>query len=303
MRRAALLIRTHYVDDGLRALIDGLRRGDELDVFVLADERRGPLDFGDTPKVSLPQDLAQSLGLYAETPNLMWRCGDYGLYAARSQLPDYDAFWMMEPDVRIRAAEPLVLLAGFPPPSEVDFLAANLRPADADWNWARTMDPTDGPIWRCLFAMVRLSARAIDVMLEARRQASAAFRERGGDPLFWPNDEVFTASTLVRGGLVCRDLNDFGQVYDPANFSFWFPISEREFVAGGQEGRIYHPVLSGQAYFTKLFRLASEQGALDGLEQLVDRLVGVEWTPEEALGHHRSIAFARSQLRLSTPPG
>ena len=302
MRRAALLIRTHYVDAGLRALIDGLRRDDALDVFVLADERRGGLDFGDVPKVALPQDLPQSLGLYAETPNLMWRCGDYGLYAARQQLPDYAAFWMMEPDVRIQAAQPLGLLAGFPPPEEVDFLAANLRPAEPDWNWGRTMDPAGGPIWRCLFPLVRLSARAIDLMLDERRQASTSFRAGGGDPLFWPNDEVFTASTLVRRGLVCRDLNDFGQVYDPANFSFWFPISERELAAGGQEGRVYHPVLSGQAYFTKLFRLANEQGNLEGLEQLVDRLVGAEWTPEEALGHHRSIAFARSQLRLADAP-
>ena len=303
MSRAALLIRTHFIDDGVRALIDGLRRDDALDVFALVDERRGPLDFGDIPKVALAGDLPQSLGLYAETPNLMWRCGDYGLYAARQRLPEYGAFWMMEPYVRIHAAKPLGLLAGFPPPDEVDFLAASLRPAESDWNWARTMDPAEGPIWRCLFPLVRLSARAIDIMLDERRRASERFRVSGRDPVFWPNDEVFTASTLIRRGLVCRDLNDFGQVYDPANFSFWFPISERELAAGGQEGRIYHPVLSGQPYFTKLFRLANEQGNLEGLEQLIDSLVGVEWTPEEALGHHRAITFARSQLRLAGHPG
>lgn len=298
MSRAALLIRTHYLDDGVRALIESFRSDDAFDVFALVDESRGPIDFGDIPKIAITPDLPASLGLYAETPNLMWRCGDYGLYLARRQLPDHELFWMIEPDVRICSAHPSSLLAGFPPPQEVDFLAARLRPAEPDWNWGRTMDAADGPIWRCLFPLVRLSARALDVMLEERRRASASFAQRGGDPLFWPNDEVFTASTLVRRGLVCRDLNDFGEVYESANFSFWLPISEREFARAGREGRIYHPVLSGQRYFTKLFRLAAEQGALDGLDQLIDTLIGTEWTEAEALSHHRSIAFARSQLQI-----
>ena len=298
MSRTALLIRTHYLDERLMAAIEAFRRDGVFDLFVLADERRGRIELGDIPKIILPPDLPRRLGLYAGAPNLIWRCGDYGLYAAREALPDHDAFWMIEPDVRILAERPSDLLTGFPSAGEVDFLAAHLRPAEADWNWGRTMDPAEGPIWRCLFSLVRLSARALDLMLEARRRASAAFEARDSDPNFWPNDEAFTASTLARAGLACRDLNDFGEVYEPGNFSFWLPISERELAASGREGRIYHPVLSGQPYFIKLFRLAAEQGNLDGLEQLVDRLVGSEWTADEAAGHHRAIALARSQLAL-----
>ena len=104
MSRAALLIRTHYLDDRLRALIEPFRRGDAFDLIALVDERRGAIDFGDIPKIGLTADLAASLDLYAVTQNLLWRCGDYGLYAARQRFPQYDAFWMIEPDVRIRAA-------------------------------------------------------------------------------------------------------------------------------------------------------------------------------------------------------
>ena len=190
------------------------------------------------------------------------------------------------------------MLTGFPPPGEVDFLAAQLRPAEPDWNWGQTMDAAEGPIWRCLFPLVRLSARAIDVMYDARRLASAAFLARGADPLLWPNDEVFAASTLVRAGLVCRDLNDFGEVYEAGGFSFWTPFTERWVAEAGREGRAYHPVLSGQRYFMKLFRLADELGRLETLDQLIDGLIGEEWTKDEAAGHHRAIALALS-LRAS----
>ncbi len=290
MNRTALLLRTHFADDGVKALIETLRGDPGLDFYVLADERRGPLDVGDTPKISLGPGLAAELGIYGDAPNLLWRCGDYGLYAARRALPAYDAFWMIEPDVRIRAAPSSRLLARFPPPDEVDFLAAHLRPAEPDWDWGRTMDPKDGAVWRCLFAMIRVSARAVDAMLQARRKASVAFARGGGDPLLWPNDEAFTASTLVRRGLTCRDLNDFGDVYDPATFSFWIPVSERWLAAEGREGRIYHPVLSGQAYFMKLFRLAQAQGTLATLDGVIDDLIGLEWSAEDAAAHHRAIA-------------
>ena len=296
MSRTALLIRTHYADDQLRGFVEQLRADGAFDVFILADERRGPVALGDAAKIVLTPELPAELGLYEGTPNLLWRCGDYALYAARRALPDYEAFWMIEPDVRLCSTRPSDILSRFPPPDQVDFLAAHLRPAEPDWNWARTMSADDGPVWRCLFALVRVSARALDVMLEERRRSSRLFEESGQDPAFWPNDEAFTASALARNGLVCRDFNDFGQVYEPVGFSFWLPISEREFLAAGREGWIYHPVLSGQRYFLKLFRLASEQGNLDGLERLIDSLVGSEWSEEEAAGHRRALAFARSQL-------
>jgi hypothetical protein len=298
MSRTALLIRTHYADDQLRGFIDQLRAEAAFDVFVLADETRGPIALGDVQKIVLTPQLPAELGLYGRTPNLLWRCGDYALYAARRALPDYDAYWMIEPDVRLCSASPTGILARFPPPDQADFLAAHLRPAEPDWNWARTMSPDDGPVWRCLYALTRVSARALDALFEERERLSQLFDDSGRDPAFWPNDEVFTASTLVRKGFACRDLNDFGQIYEPVGFSFWWPISERELAASGREGWIYHPVLSGQRYFIKLFRLASEQGNLDGLERLIDSLVGLEWTEEEARGHRRALAFARSQQKL-----
>jgi hypothetical protein len=302
MSRTALLIRTHFADDQLRALAERLTAEGAFDVFILADESNEPLDFGALPKVSLSGDTISELGLYDGLPSLFWRCGDYGLYAARRALPDYDGFWMIEPDARIRSERPSELLGRYPPCSQVDFLAGRLKPAEAEWDWAATMDASDGPIWRCLFAVVRLSAQAIDALYASRRRASLLHWARGRNPDHWPNDEAFVATTLARQGYAMGDLNDYGQVYDEAGYSFWLPISEHEFKASGRDGWLYHPVLSGQAYFIKLCRLAVQLGALDELELVVERQIGVEWTADEAKAHRRAIDFLRTQREIAMAP-
>lgn len=302
MSRIALLIRTHVLDDQVRAFVETMRRDPEFDLFAVVDECRGRIDFGDIPKIPLISDLPAELGLYGQAPNQFWRCGDYALYAARRMLPHYRAFWMIEPDVRINSSRPMGVLDRFPPPEEVDFLAGHLRPAEPDWNWGHTMDAAEGPIWRCLYSLIRISARAIDVLLAERQEASRRFEEGGRDPEWWPNDEVFTASTLARRGLACRDFNDFGEIYDGVGFSYWLPVSEHDLASSGREGWLYHPVLSGQRYFIKLFRIASQQGTLDRLDRVIDALIGTEWTEEEAVSHHRALEFARAQLRLDSDP-
>ena len=294
MARTAVLIRTHFVDDALLALAERLAADGKFEVYALADESRGALDFGTIPKLSLTAQVIADLGVYAGAPKLLWRCGDYGFYAARRGLPQYDAFWMIEADVRLNTDRPSSILDRFPGSDEIDFLAGRLRLAEGDWDWGATMDAAGGPVWRCLFAVTRLSARAIDHLHEERRRASAAHLAERRDPALWPNDEAFVATTMARSGFPMRDLNDFGQVYDEAGFSFWFPMSERELEACGRDGFIYHPVLSGEAYFLKLCRLAVRHGALDALEGIVEGMIGLEWTAEEAVGHRRSVDYVRA---------
>ena len=140
MGRTAVLIRTHFVDDALLAFAGRLAADGVFEVYVLADETRGALDFGAIPKLSLTPEVIADLGLYAGAPNLLWRCGDYGFYAARRALPRYDGFWMIEPDVRLMADRPSDILDRFPGPEEIDFLAGRLRLAEGDWDWDVTMD-------------------------------------------------------------------------------------------------------------------------------------------------------------------
>ena len=77
MSRIALLIRTHVLDDQVRAFVETMRRDPVFDLFAVVDESRGRIDFGDIPKIPLTPDLPAELGLYGQAPNLFWRCGGY----------------------------------------------------------------------------------------------------------------------------------------------------------------------------------------------------------------------------------
>jgi hypothetical protein len=292
MTDTAILVRTHYLDDEVRQLISSLADGSPHPVYALVDESVRPLEFGATPKISLGPELARELGLYDGAERLYWRCGDYGLYAARRALPQVERFWMIEPDVRLRLERPGGFFDRF---AEVpaDLLVSNLRPAEPSWDWGKTMD--DGrPVWRCLFPLLRVTARALDVLLEARRDFGARFAAAGADPQFWPNDEVFTATILMRQGFDCRDLNAAFEVYDPNTFGYWWPLSDRQVAEQGREGFAYHPVLNGDRYFQKLFHLAARLKDFTALEGAIEALTGVEWDEAQAANYRRAVALARS---------
>jgi hypothetical protein len=295
MTDTAVLVRTHYVDDELRRLISSLAHSSPHPVYALVDESVRPVEFGATPKISLTAELAGELGLYDGAERLYWRCGDYGLYAARRALPQVERFWMIEPDVRLRLERPGGFFDRFAD-TPADLLVSNLRPAEPSWDWAKTMD--DGaPVWRCLFPLVRVGARALDALLDARRAFAARFVAAGADSQFWPNDEVFTATTLMRAGFDCRDLNADGEVYDPASFGYWWPLSDRQVAESGREGFAYHPVLNGDRYFQKLFHLAVRLNDFDALEGAIAALTGVEWDETKAGHYRRAAALARSCAR------
>jgi hypothetical protein len=293
MTAAAILVRTHTADEQVLGFIARLSQGGRYPVFVLADESRGPLDFGATPKISLTEGGVRAMGLYAEAPNLFWRCGDYGLYAARAALPEIDRFWLIEPDVWINLDRPAEFFARFEA-DPADLLAAHYRPAEPGWDWGKTM-ADGGPVQRCLFPLVRVTARALDHLFEERCALGAVFTAEGRDPRFWPNDEVFTATMIVRARLDGRDLNHAGPVYDPETFCFWFPSTQAQ-AAADPQGFVRHPVLSGDRYFQKLFALSCRLKDFSGLEGAVEALTGSEWSAAQAEGYRAAIARAKAHL-------
>jgi hypothetical protein len=292
MTETAILLRTHYVDAQVRGMIEALAASSAHPVYALVDESRAPVEFGAIPKIALHAGLPAELGLYHGVEKLYWRCGDYGLYAARRALPEVGRFWLIEPDVRLRLDRPGAFFDCFAD-DPADLLVTHLRPAEPTWDWGKTMED-GGPVWRCLFPLVRTSARALDHLLEARREAGARFAAAGSDPQFWPNDEVFVATTLMRAGFDCRDLNAHGEVYDPQSFGYWWPISDRQLETQGREGFAYHPVLNGDAYFRKLFHLAVRLRDFAALEGAITALTGVEWSEEQAANYRRAVDLARS---------
>ena len=217
-----------------------------LPAALVADGRHAVEYRGELPLILLTESACRGLGLYCPE-DFAWRCGDYGYYLARERFPDTQHFWMIETDVYFPAGAER-FFSFFAAQPQVDFLSAQLEPADRSWYWMANAAARNVQPFRCLFSVTRLSARAIDAALRQRRLPSRRMLRRQ----LWPNDEALVATTLVNAGFECRDFNDFGiQFYSPDTFSYQRPL-DGERLPEAQGVCMMHPVVTGAAYGAKL---------------------------------------------------
>ena len=236
-----ILVRTRAPSRQAADWATELARMSRLPALLLTDGRNlssdsGSFDVADTLRMTRAAD--RDLGLYSP-PDVSWRCGDYGFYAARRMFPDVSHFWMIEDDVRISGDGTSFFshFFGFP---GVDFLAANLSPADRDWWWHSHALARDTVPQKGFFPVVRLSAHAIDRLHRVRQRHSKSWLRRS----LWPNDEVFVATTIGASGLSFADLNGLGRsFYDADTFGYNRVIDPAE-VSSLARTMLCHPVLT-----------------------------------------------------------
>jgi hypothetical protein len=241
-----VLVRTTRPDAAASALVRRLSSLSGLPAVLVADGHHVAGYRDELPLISLTQQACSALGLYCPE-DFAWRCGDYGYYLARERFPETQHFWMIETDVYF-GQDAGRLFTFFASQLQVDFLCAQLKPAERSWFWIQTAAARNVQPFHCLFPVTRLSARAIDTTLRQRRLHSRSRLRR----LLWPNDEALVATTLVNNGFECRDFNDFGsRFYSHDTFSYWQPL-DGERLPDAQGVCMMHPVLSGPAYNAKL---------------------------------------------------
>jgi len=199
----------------------------------------------DRPIILLTEPACTQLGLFCPK-DFQWRCGDYGLYLARMQFPDSRQFWLIEFDIRLSGgAGSKEFFAFFENETQPDFLACRHGPAPRDWSWYHHANGRDVIPYYCLFGIVRVSARAVDRLLEHRLMQGRRSNRRA----MWPNDEAFVATTLQQKGFVCRDINGFGrEFYSETTLALFTRIRGEEFASRAPTVKIYHPVLFGEDF-------------------------------------------------------
>lgn len=174
-------------------------------------------------------------------------------------------------DVRFGGGGAAEFFKMFRSDTEADLLVADLRDADRTYFWEFMVAARGLPVYRCIFPLVRVSARAIDYLLANRVQLAMQKRRRRD----WPNDESFVATLLKNNSdMICRDLNDFGPaLYDHDTLSFWKPLDGDRLRMRAEGVTIYHPVLFGAEYNAKVERVEAPQPDRRLIRRLRRRLI------------------------------
>ena len=206
--RVAMLVRTHLVNDKLFDLLDLLNQSRRYDLFVTADETRQTLDLRGYVKLTHAADFAQAFGLPHSHGRILWHCGDFPLYFAAAERPDYDYYIMMEYDVDLVRKSPLFLeglIARLADEDRaVDLVTVNLGRAYQGWSWATAALRTFPAVYTTgTFAFLVVSRRAVAHLLAARRREAV----QGVAENDIMHCEAFCASALMDGGFACTSVN------------------------------------------------------------------------------------------------
>ncbi|MGB3146755.1 MAG: component of SufBCD complex [Paracoccaceae bacterium] len=237
--------------------------GDDL-VVVFHDRPAGvtpPL-----PVIDLQAEWVLRQGL-ALVPDWGWRCGDYFYYALHAARPDYDYYWMVEPDVHFTGPAQTF----FEPMQQAceDALGFQLGPFNEDIRFARGLPGMAH--YRAIFALTRFSGRALGRLL-ALRQKMAEGHISMRD---YPNDELFCFSHIAAmPELAYGCLETYApEWFEGAQFTPNPDLLYDVVVGQASAGKLMHPVRS-RANFKRAVakRLAANSGFLIRMRQALDQL-------------------------------
>jgi hypothetical protein len=267
---AVAAIRTHRWGEDEERLLAALRPVFGNDLAVVFHKRPGDLH-PPVRTIDLTPAWVVANGLRIVW-DWGWRCGDYACYALRAALPGYRHYWLIEPDLHF-TAPPAPFFDAFAR-VETDVLGYRIGPFPASNRFA--VDLRGVAPHRAIFALTRLSGRALDRLLPVR-QSYARSQVR---PVHYANDEVFVFShAMADPDLSVGNLEEvapswFDGAVIETNPDMLLDLVEAD--AAGR-GRVCHPVRGRSGFVVAVAeRLTANQGFLGTLQPSLARLDDAE---------------------------
>lgn len=237
-----IAIRTHRWGEEEERLLAALRLVSGHDLAVVFHNRPAdmvlPLDV-----IDIDNNWLQAQG-FRVVPDWGWRCGDYFFHALRAARPERPFYWLIEPDVFFHGSA-----EGFFDrfrDQGADALGYRIVPFPQGHAFARGLPGM--ALFQAVFAMTRLSGRALDRLATLRR-AYGAGRVAAR---FFTNDELFVFSHVAADPeLTMATLESVApDWFDGVGFAPSPDRLEETVVAGTPYGRVLHPV-HGRAAFKR----------------------------------------------------
>lgn len=229
------------------------------DIFIVCDESQciSQVD-AEYKKISVTPSVLKSLGLLAH-PCYGWLCGDYFYYALQRAAPNYEYYWLCEPDVFFNLDSVSAFFSRYEGVND-DLLVKNFQRARDGWPWAIRASVISDVVYEIFFPLTRLSNRAIGCLLEERvalHRAMAKLKEEKEIRQDWPNDEGFVATVVGKLGL---SVGRFADYWEDKGILDYFThdrlILDRNSADARFRNRLLHPVLGEEKYLAKLARIS-----------------------------------------------
>ena len=218
--------------------------------------------------VDIDETICQTMGL-GLPDDWGWRCGDYFYYALRRACPEFDHYWLIEPDVFF-AGDARKFFAAFEQ-DDRDVLAIDPKPFDdGSHPFLATLQHLTA--YRAIFALTRFSGRALDKLLPLRCTNSQAQvnKRRFANDEFFAFSNVAADETLSLGNLVERAPDWFDGGYFSTNPDLLIDMLRDDPAA---QGKVFHPVKSKEYWIASVAtRLANKTGFLSKMGPSLSKL-------------------------------
>lgn len=246
-----LFLRTNRFDRQAQDLLSDIRHDTPIDIVVCADERGGQVETPGFDKVSLTDASIVDLGLYNHQ-RAGWQCGDYFAYHVRKEYPDFEHYWMIEPDVYF-AFDDVRRIFHRTSRSDADMIGVHFGRRPASWGWHHAMSQLYPAVFGVGVQFIRLSAAAVDHLHAERARLSLQMNETTA--FQWANDESFVATVLANDEKwQCLDLSEIFRrtVYSRESLRTSLPFLLEDLKAAETDKLIYHPVLPRERFLEKV---------------------------------------------------
>ncbi len=241
MSKTLIAIRTYRWSEEEQRLFDRLSE-QALDAEIVVAFQNRPEDVSPPlPVIDVTSDWAEERKLRT-IDDWGWRCGDYFFYAMREARSDCDHYWLIEPDVFF-TQDPQDFFRACAA-DQNDILGFRPSRYEERGPYARGLPGMD--LYRSIFALTRISGRAIDRLFEKRiKYCETPIRQRA-----FTNDELFVYSHIMADPeLTVGDLGDIAPSwFDKVQFATNPDLIIEAVPQNFDTGRIFHPVRSHEGY-------------------------------------------------------
>jgi hypothetical protein len=187
-----------------------------------------------------------------------WRCGDYAYYALRQAHPDYEYYWLIEPDVFL-SGDARAFFSLFEAES-ADVIGLDVAEFDPNHRFATHVG--NAKPMRAIFALTRFSGAAIDFAYKRR----VNYATKSVPPYNYANDELFMFShTLSRDEFKLGQFREiaptcFSDVQFDTNPDLIDALVEQDLKS---QNKILHPVVDRMTFARALAkRMVGRTGVL-----------------------------------------